>query len=170
MFEQKISNLSEAAQEKLRQAEAQAADVSVAERRDEEESKLLNRFLNGEITLTEYHALDRSNDELSPGEVAVSNENELLHSLIFLLHDEALARELTEHEVDHYREAIRLGFVDSRYIIRFFTNDGCISLRAAITLVLPKQGDEDQIRQHIRIIIGAPHELSDLDLMQINPK
>ncbi len=157
-------------QELLKQLEAAdraAPPIAEFEARDTQENDLLSAFLRGEITLTEYHARDTRGDKLYPGEVEIPGLNMLYQSLLFLTKNANEARELTDHEGDHLREAIQLGFPDSKILIRFFKEDGRGSLRPAISLILPQSGNEEQIRRNIRTIIEAPEELSDLDREQL---
>jgi hypothetical protein len=152
--------------QKIEQAITVAPSLKEVERNDEKEAALLNEFISGKISLLEYHARSTHNDEPAAGEVVVPSMETLLESLKNLLHDEELCRELVDHEADHFNEAIRLGFPDTKILLRFFRENGELSVRAAIALMLPKIGDEDLIRRHLRVIIEAPAELSDIDVQQ----
>lgn len=146
----------------LREAEAQALEKSEVDANDEKEAKVLNDFISGKKSLAEYHECDPRGDELMPGEVLLSSLADLKRALKLLIGDEELVNELTEHEADHYREAVRLGF-NPKILIRFIGKE---HLRPAIQFNLPKEGDEEILRNHLRIIIEAPIELSDLDKEQ----
>ncbi len=151
----------------LEKAEGVAPTLEQIEARDAIENDLLASFLNGSITLTEYHARDPRGNRLYPGEVEIPGTDLLYRALLFLTQSEAEARELTLHESDHLREANQLGFPDSKMVIRFFKDGQRTSLRPSITLILPTSGDENQIRRNVRAIIEAPEELSDLDKKQL---
>jgi hypothetical protein len=152
----------------LEKAKENAKPLTEAEIQDEQESKLLSNFINGKISLKEYHEQDTRGQNLTSGEIELPSIPALLKAITYLIGDEELAQELVDHETDHYNEALRLGFVRSKIVLRFFTEDGDLSFRPGIVLALPDSGDEEQIRQHLKIIIEAPQELSDLDQKQIS--
>lgn len=152
---------------RLKRAYAEASPLEEVEVRDEAEAELLNAFIRGDLSLADYHAQDARAEMLYRGEMLLSNTDELFEALMLYTHNEGLAREHTDHEVDHVREAVGLGFPEPKILIRFFDDQGKKSFRPAVRLVLPKEGDEDLIRQHVRTIIEAPEEMSDLDTRQI---
>jgi hypothetical protein len=152
--------------ERLLQAREHALELSEAERRDQEENLVFSAFLRGEISLTEFHEQDPRGDQLYPGEVEMRNPDELLQGLSLFVSQE-VAEDLVEHEADHYDLAMAHGFRDTKILIRFFNEDGKISLRPAIALVLPKYGNDDEIRKRVQEIIEAPDDLSDIDKEQL---
>lgn len=145
----------------------EAQDTDEAERQDHIEAALLHDFISGNITLAEYHEQDTRGDTVFPGEVELPSLKHLYHALVRLLDGDTVeARDLTDHEADHFREAVQSGF-SPKIILRFFRTGKHESMRPAINIILPKVGDEELIRQNLRAIIGAPEELSDLDRAQL---
>ena len=150
----------------IERAQQEAEDLDVAEQRDQEENILFEGFLSGRLTLKEYHDQDPRGDTLYPGEVEIPTMEMLYESLLRCVRRQ-IAEELVDHEQDHYDEAISAGFDQTKILIRFFQENGSISLRPAIMIVLPKAGDETEIRRSLRAIIEAPEELSDTDQAQL---
>ena len=68
-----------------------------------------------------------------------------------------------EHEADHYRVAVENGFAGTKILIRFDRG----GIRPAIQIILPKEGDDKEIREKLRAVIEAPDELSDTDRDQL---
>lgn len=106
---------------RLKKAEAEATPLREAELRDEAENEVLNQFIHGDLSLADYHLQDPRKEMIYPGEVFVSNPEELFEALKMLTGNDRVAREFTDHEADHYNEAVRLGFPPPRFMIRFLT-------------------------------------------------
>lgn len=151
--------------EKIEAAKTGARPLEEADEADLQEMELLSDFINGEIGLKEYHRRTLNEGILAPGEIELPSLEEMHKALSKILGDEELATELVEHEKAHFEEAIKLGFAGTKLIIRFFKADDGLSLRPAFKILIPKEGDEEEIRKHLRIIIEAPQELSDLDAL-----
>jgi hypothetical protein len=150
---------------KLRRASQEALDRSIVDQRDQQENEVLSGFLSGRLSLKQYHEQDPRGDKLYPGEVQISTIEELGGALRLLVGSE-VADELTEHEADHYRVAVENGFAETKILVRFDQS----GFRPAIQIILPKEGDDLEIREKLQAVIEAPDELSDTDRDQLGRK
>jgi hypothetical protein len=151
--------------EEIKKAELDSRPVEEADKEDLEEARAMRDFLNDKINLKEYLQICPNRRALRLGEVYVPGYGSLNKALLYLLKDKKLADEITEHEKSHLEEALRLGFADSKLMLRFFRENEEISFRASMRLMIPEEGDEEEIRKRLRIIIEAPQILSDLDTL-----
>lgn len=151
---------------KLRRTRQEAPESSVFDERDRQENEVFEGFLSGRLSLKEYHKQDPRGETLYPNEVEVATIESLREALGILVRAE-VADELVAHEADHYQVAIEAGFSDTRILIRFYEEGGQVGFRPGVFIILPKQGNEQEIREKLRAIIEAPDELSDLDRAQL---
>ena len=157
-------NEKEDLKEKIRLTMQNAISLEEAEKRTNEEDSLLSSFINKQISLREYKEKEAEHNLLQEaGVIKVSSLSEMYNAIYATIGNEEIARELVEHERSHCKEIEALGF-GFELLLRFFKNENnIISFRPSISVDIPEDGNEDQIREKLKIIIGAPIYISDSD-------
>lgn len=153
-------------EERKQRAMQEARPVADAEEKDKINARIINDFLQGRITLQEFQQKGSQEfGQLQPGELELSDLEEMLAFLENLLKDSKLAKELTEHEEKHYKVIAEVGW-PAKLLFRFFRNEkGKLSGRPGVEPKIPKEGDVDEIRKKLRQIIEAVDDPSDHDLL-----
>lgn len=130
---------------------------------EEKQDKILREFVEG----NSLENFNKQPDIEQPGKVDFSNLNilsEVMHKLEF---DEDLIEKTIAHEGAHAKEIERLGLVP-KFSMRFFNTEKnrrrCIP---ATSFDLPEQGNEEELRKALKIILEAPLDLSDRDQKQL---
>lgn len=158
----------------ISRARERARPLEEAEEEEVKEAALMNSFIYGHTSLKEFHSkysAIRKPGELKQGEVMLSNFEEMEDVLYdFMGQTNETAKELTEHEKEHYDRVKELGW-SARLLFRFFiSKDGIVSGRAGIDLSIPEKGDDEDIRLKLKTIIEAPEDLSDTDAIATKEK
>lgn len=159
-------------QGRAEKAMKESVDLTESELRDEQIGIQTARFIAGEISAEEYRILDEEYSADKRGHLSFSNAQQFEDALQWVLRKvfpgrdsdmyRVKARELAEHEEDHFDEVIRHGLKAS-FIIRFFRDRDDISFRPGITFDLPDGVEDSELRALMQSVIEAPKELSDLD-------
>jgi len=151
-------------EERERRAKQEARPLAEAEEEAKISARLVNDFLRGRITLQEFNEKGlQKTGELQPGELELSDLEEMLAYLEKSLKDSNLAKELTEHERRHYDVIAEVGW-PARLLFRFFRDEkGKLFGRPGVEPNIPEEGDVDDIRKKLRQIIEAVDDPSDHD-------
>lgn len=127
---------------------------------EERAMKDVEDFINGKKNKTEVI-------NLPPGSVEIPDFDVLRRTILELLKDEELVRELTEHEKHHFEETERLGFKPVIILKIMRKKNGKISLQPAITFNSPDNMNSEELRNKLIAILGAPVDMSPSDEEQL---
>ena len=149
----------------IEEAQHNALDIGTIKEIKEKQDEITIRFMRGEISNQEHDKLADVTENL-PGEIKFGTLSEFMIALRALCFDEEKIQNMLAHENDHMVAALKY-HIPVKYGILFYKTEKGLSANTFISPEIPETVPENEQKQMLQEIIGAPEELSPRDKRQL---